>query len=153
MSALELHREPRANREERPGNATGGNCWQCDQNAQTEDGRSASKFRSCLISPPPHLILTFQCLQKDAEDTAEQYNYNETDTEFMYYSSKYSYAENEETGQIFIPDIPPSLRNNSFMYLNMSLTADTHFHNISVNTQHSVVQVPTNIYDRSKLFT
>lgn len=68
----------------------------------------------------------------------------------MYYSSKYSPTMNYEDGRNFTPELPESIQNNKYMYLNMTLTPDTHFHNIEVDTSHSSVHVPTNVYDKCK---
>ena len=84
-----------------------------------------------------------KCIINEAEEAAEQFEMNETiSSTFQYYSSKYSAIEGQDP-----PDIPESIQRNYSMYLNMSLNADTHFFDISVNTDYSAVHVPQNVYD------
>lgn len=40
------------------------------------------------------------------------------------------------------------MEDDRWMYQEMFLDQDTHFYNISVNTSHSSVHVPTNVYDK-----
>lgn len=47
-------------------------------------------------------------------------------------------------------DVPRFAKNNSH-YLEISLEKDSHFYNISVNTNTSCVHVPTNIYYKGKV--
>lgn len=44
---------------------------------------------------------------------------------------------------------PEIVQANKDMYRAMILDQDTHFYNISVNTSHSSVHVPINVYDKS----
>lgn len=46
-------------------------------------------------------------------------------------------------------DLPEIISKNASFYQRMILDRDTHFYNIFVNTSHSSVHVPTNVYDRS----
>lgn len=86
-----------------------------------------------------------KCIQAKAEQVFENFDYNQTyaETEFQYYSSKFSAFEGKSAEELM-----DHLKNNSYMYLNMTLNPDTHFYNISVNTEHSSVHVPSNVYDK-----
>ncbi|XP_055682880.1 voltage-dependent calcium channel subunit alpha-2/delta-3 [Lutzomyia longipalpis] len=87
-----------------------------------------------------------KCILHVAEEVSEQFEFNETYTgNFTYYSSKYS----EIYGKKRTEELPEVVQENSYMYREMYLDQDTHFYNISVNTTHSSVHVPTNVYDRS----
>lgn len=89
-----------------------------------------------------------KCILRKAESTYEEFEYNETYalSEFQYYSSKYSQFEGKA-----IEELPENMREDVRMYLNFTLNPDTHFYNISVDTEHSSVHVPTNVYDRGEL--
>lgn len=78
-----------------------------------------------------------------AEVAAEEFELNETDRNYTYYSSKYSPIHGEEK-----QELPEGLEDNEDMYLTMSLNNDTHFYNLKVNTSYSSVHVPTNVFDR-----
>lgn len=88
---------------------------------------------------------------KKAEEAAEASTFDASKwpTEFKYYSSKYSPANNvtiaERRGCVL-----ETIYNSSIMYKPLILNQDTHFYNISVNTSHSSVHVPINIFDQSK---
>ncbi|XP_037825426.1 voltage-dependent calcium channel subunit alpha-2/delta-3 [Lucilia sericata] len=86
-----------------------------------------------------------KCIQAKAEDVFENFEYNRTyaENEFQYYSSKFSTFEGKSAEELM-----EHLQNNSYMYLNMTLNPDTHFYNISVNTEYSSVHVPSNVYDK-----
>uniref|UniRef100_A0A336MH80 CSON014735 protein n=1 Tax=Culicoides sonorensis TaxID=179676 RepID=A0A336MH80_CULSO len=91
---------------------------------------------------------SIRCVVLKAEEVSEQFEYNETVAKnFEYYSSKYSPIAGED----FDPDElwPDGVVQNNDTYKVMYFYQDTHFFNISVNTTHSSVQVPTNVYDRS----
>ncbi|XP_015587853.1 voltage-dependent calcium channel subunit alpha-2/delta-3 isoform X2 [Cephus cinctus] len=77
-----------------------------------------------------------------AEDAAEYWNVTESE-DFSYVSGKYSQVEKEPT-----VILPKTMKNDSDIYRNITLTPDSHFYNIPVNTSFSSVHVPTNIYDR-----
>ncbi|XP_065166775.1 voltage-dependent calcium channel subunit alpha-2/delta-3-like [Atheta coriaria] len=88
-----------------------------------------------------------RCIQQVAESEAELFDYTSNNTEYYYYNSKYSSVEGEPPDALEIPDpIAP----NRWMYIPMVLNNDTHFYNIPVNTTHSSVHVPLNIYDRHR---
>lgn len=78
-----------------------------------------------------------------AEVAAEEFELNETDRNYTYYSAKYSPIQGEEK-----QELPEGLEDNEDMYLTMSLNNDTHFYNLKVNTSYSSVHVPTNVFDR-----
>lgn len=90
-------------------------------------------------------IEAVRCLQMKAENVSEQFEYNDTMVDdLQYYSSKYSKINRTRTYAL-----PEQMESHSVMYLPMQFNQDTHFYNISVNTTHSSVHVPTNIYDRA----
>lgn len=88
-----------------------------------------------------------------AEKTAEMFEYNDSEAQnYTYYSSKYSPINDfniTETADFKGEELPEIVLNNQSYYQKMFLDPDTHFYNISVNTTHSSVHVPTNVYDRS----
>lgn len=89
-------------------------------------------------------IEAVRCIQMKAENVSEQFEFNETMAENLHYSSsKYSRKLNGSSAYTLpnAEDAP--------IYETMYFNQDTHFYDISVNTQHSSVHVPTNIYDRS----
>lgn len=65
---------------------------------------------------------------------------------FKYYSSRWSSIEGAEPIKL-----QKSLKKNRHLYLSLKLNNDTHFYNLPVNTNHSSVHVPTNVYDKGKL--
>ncbi|KAJ8953279.1 hypothetical protein NQ318_015861 [Aromia moschata] len=87
-----------------------------------------------------------ECIQREAEKVAENYQFNKS-TPFEYYSSKWSPVIGEKNTTI---KLPRSLKENKNMYKSMKLNNDTHFYNLAVNTTHSSVHVPTNIYDKEE---
>lgn len=91
-----------------------------------------------------------------AEEEAREHVYDNFTLNHTYYNSKYSTiifeeAENEKE-KYHIPVLPETIEQNGWMYENISLTPNSHFYNIPVNTSYSSVHVPTNVYDRSKLW-
>lgn len=87
-----------------------------------------------------------------AEEVAVDFNFNETEARnFTYYSSKYSTANNYSIVDRMKDATPQIVIQNLDMYKEMTLDQDTHFYNISVNTSHSSVHVPINVYDKSEL--
>ncbi|XP_053958042.1 voltage-dependent calcium channel subunit alpha-2/delta-3 [Anastrepha ludens] len=85
-----------------------------------------------------------RCIQQKAEAVNEEFEFNYTNAleTFQYYSSKFSMFE----GKI-AENLPKEIEIPSWKYLNFTLNPDTHFYNISVDTEHSSVHVPSNIYD------
>lgn len=91
-----------------------------------------------------------------AEELAKNFVFNETEAEnFQYYSSKYSTINgipcshrSETKEQCTDFDIVKEATETT--YKNMTLKRDKHFYHISVNTDHTSVHVPTNVYDKSR---
>lgn len=85
---------------------------------------------------------------------SEQFVFNESETSnYSYYSSKYSPINGRDifqTAEWKKEELPEVVAEEWKLYRNMTLDADTHFYDISVNTTHSSVHVPTNVYDKSK---
>lgn len=85
---------------------------------------------------------------------SEQFELNQTESEnYTYYSSKYSPINGlslEQTAMFKDETYPEIVLENPDGYQSMCLDQDTHFYNISVNTTHSSVHVPTNVYDQSR---
>lgn len=80
-----------------------------------------------------------------AESLAEDFDFNATSaTHFKYYSSKFS-PISEIDEEPYWPD-GLSLQPN-VTYKTMHFYQDTHFFNYFVNTSHSSVQVPSNVFD------
>ncbi|KAJ6647712.1 Voltage-dependent calcium channel subunit alpha-2/delta-3, partial [Pseudolycoriella hygida] len=94
-----------------------------------------------------------RCILNKAEDTAETFEFNndiyKENKNFSYFSSKYSPKNNVNISEELGERLPEIIKQNMSFYEQMLLDRDTHFYNISVNTTHSSVHVPTNIYDRS----
>lgn len=78
-----------------------------------------------------------------SEEASENYE-RTNDTEFKYYSSKYSPAMKAPVEE---PILPETLKKNASIYEGMSFDPDTNFYNNPINTTHSSVHVPTNTYD------
>lgn len=110
-----------------------------------------------------------QCIANKAEELAEEFdkrftsNANGTEDaelhrmrkEYKYYSSKYSVINNvscknrsETQKQCSSFKI---LKNADANYKKMFLQRDNHFYHISVNTTHTSVHVPTNVFDGGEL--
>ncbi|CAG9759535.1 unnamed protein product [Ceutorhynchus assimilis] len=83
-----------------------------------------------------------RCIQQEAEEVAENFEYV-PDMPFKYYSSRWSSIEGAEPAKL-----GKALKRNRNMYSNLKLNNDTHFYNLPVNTSHSSVHVPTNVYDK-----
>lgn len=93
-----------------------------------------------------------QCILNVVEEMSEQFELNETESEnYTYYSSKYSPINGlsvEQTATFKGEQYPEIVLESPDAYQPMWLDQDTHFYNISVNTTHSSVHVPTNVYDQ-----
>ncbi|XP_030376767.1 voltage-dependent calcium channel subunit alpha-2/delta-3 [Scaptodrosophila lebanonensis] len=87
-----------------------------------------------------------RCIQEKAESANKNFEFNFTQAleEVKYYSSKYSAFNGNRSEELL-----EGMQIYEDMYLNLTLNPDTHFYNISVDTQHSAVHVPSNVYDRS----
>ncbi|KAM8715263.1 hypothetical protein ACLKA7_002333 [Drosophila subpalustris] len=86
-----------------------------------------------------------RCIQEKAEIVNENFEFNQTyaETNFTYYSSKYSTFNGNSSEQL-----EENEEEYAYMYREMQLNPDTHFYNISVDTEHSSVHVPSNVWDR-----
>ncbi|XP_034938366.1 voltage-dependent calcium channel subunit alpha-2/delta-3 isoform X2 [Chelonus insularis] len=82
-----------------------------------------------------------KCILKVAEEAAEEWN-STIVTNITYYSGKYSTVVGKKP-----PTLPKSIEKNMYRYREMELNPDSHFYNIPVNTSHSSVHIPTNVYD------
>lgn len=95
-----------------------------------------------------------QCILNVAEEASERFELNETESEnYTYYSSKYSPINGrslKETADYKGERYPEIVLESPDAYRTMWIDQDTHFYNISVNTSHSSVHVPTNVYDQSE---
>ncbi|XP_037958547.1 voltage-dependent calcium channel subunit alpha-2/delta-3 [Teleopsis dalmanni] len=87
-----------------------------------------------------------KCIQQKAEAAYEEFKANDTfpNEYFQYYSSKFSMFDGKSAEQLL-----EQQQKRAWMYLNFTLNPDTHFYNISVDTEHSSVHVPSNVYDRN----
>lgn len=89
-----------------------------------------------------------RCIQQKAESVNEEFvfNYTYAVEYYQYYSSKFSKFEGKRAEELL-----DGMKEYEPTYLNFTLNPDTHFYNISVDTEHSSVHVPSNIFDGSKL--
>lgn len=112
-----------------------------------------------------HSICIFQCIANKAEQLAEEFTLNHKQTangtedkelqelrnKYQYYSSKYSMINGIPCTNRPETQKPCSefnvLKNATATYLSMWLQRDKHFYHISVNTTHTSVHVPTNVFD------
>lgn len=88
-----------------------------------------------------------RCIQQKAEAVNEEFvfNYTYAVDNYQYYSSKFSIFDDKRA-----EDLLDSMMEYEDRYLNFTLNPDTHFYNISVDTEHSSVHVPSNIFDGGK---
>lgn len=96
-------------------------------------------------------INAVKCIHATAEKLAKEFNYikkADEHTQFEYCSAKYSNFNYEDPNEA-----PPASENerpkfakNTTHYMNVTLTKDSHFYDINVNTNTSCVHVPTNIF-------
>ncbi|KAL5289197.1 CACNA2D4.2 family protein [Megaselia abdita] len=88
-----------------------------------------------------------KCILQTAESAASSFtNFELNETaidDFTYYSSKFSKFNNVSS-----ETLKENMQQYNNTYLDFTLNPDTHFYNISVDTEHSSVHVPSNIYDR-----
>ncbi|XP_011260159.1 voltage-dependent calcium channel subunit alpha-2/delta-3 isoform X2 [Camponotus floridanus] len=85
------------------------------------------------------------CIRIAAEAATEDWNEPLVDGNFSYVSGKCSPVNGENYS---VNDTQCDRKNEtSILYRNMDLTADSHFYNIPVNTSHSSVHIPTNVFD------
>lgn len=85
-----------------------------------------------------------RCIQQKAEAVNEEFEFNYTYAaeNYQYYSSKFSSFEGNPA-----ENLTEGMMEYAWKYLNFTLNPDTHFYNISVDTEHSSVHVPSNIFD------
>ncbi|XP_019696117.1 voltage-dependent calcium channel subunit alpha-2/delta-3 isoform X3 [Harpegnathos saltator] len=74
------------------------------------------------------------CIRMKAEQEAEEWDPSSMDGNFTYVPSNLNYNIKKE---------------NSSVYREIELTADSHFYNIPVNTSYSSVHIPTNVFDQA----
>ncbi|PNF16349.1 hypothetical protein B7P43_G10507 [Cryptotermes secundus] len=78
-----------------------------------------------------------RCIVIAAEDAAESFNRTNVPENYTFYSAKDSYIAG---------DTEQSENLDNSTYTPMELYTDSHFYNIPVNLNYSIVHVPTNIY-------
>lgn len=86
-----------------------------------------------------------KCILKKAEEAAENFEF--ATENFTYYSSKFSIS-NQSSAETLTEKL--SIYNTT--YLEFRLNKDSHFYDAAVDTEHSSVHVPSNIYDRSMIY-
>ncbi|XP_020292815.1 voltage-dependent calcium channel subunit alpha-2/delta-3 isoform X2 [Pseudomyrmex gracilis] len=96
------------------------------------------------------------CIRMAAEEAAENWDTSFVDSFFFNNSAKrynpksnFSYTSGKcspVNGEPAENDVYCERENNS-TYREMELTSDSHFYNIPVNTSHSSVHIPTNVFD------
>nr|CAD7430991.1 unnamed protein product [Timema monikensis] len=94
-----------------------------------------------------HKMDAVKCIMAAAEDAAEEFVVppgKPKDVNFTYYSAKSSATFIDGEFWNHTKDEP-----NPIWYHSLYLTPDPHFYGIPVNTSHSVIHVPTNVYDHS----
>ncbi|XP_066155401.1 voltage-dependent calcium channel subunit alpha-2/delta-3 isoform X2 [Euwallacea fornicatus] len=101
-----------------------------------------AEIKSNILRMMDRKMDAIRCIQQEAENRSEDFSYLH-DVSFKYYNSRWSPIE----GNDFIK-LSKSLKKHRHMYLTMTLNNDTHFYNLPVNTTHSSVHVPTNVYDK-----
>lgn len=85
-----------------------------------------------------------KCIVQKAEEAAKYYKYNRTEAEeFTYYNSKFSNKTKDDN-----IDDEDDVAKYYDMYPPFELNPDKHFYNLAVDTNHSSVHVPANVFDR-----
>ncbi|KAK4871804.1 hypothetical protein RN001_015928 [Aquatica leii] len=109
-------------------------------NPETKDPQ---KIISDIVKNVSYMMMkkmdAVNCIINVAEEAAAEFELNDTDRNYTYYRS------NPPASDIFDSEDP-----DVEMYLVMELDNDTHFFDLPVNTSHSSVHVPTNIYHRHR---
>ncbi|KAJ8872556.1 hypothetical protein PR048_026162 [Dryococelus australis] len=84
-----------------------------------------------------------------AEEVSKEFEYNSTASlsNFTYYSAKYSTVFEAGATEPIVPEFSGEPEDR--IYNDMYLGSDPHFYNIPVNTTHSCVHVPTNVFDKA----
>lgn len=78
----------------------------------------------------------------------------DTSYKFDYCSAKYSnfyYLDRPDKENATIRENTPEFAKNKTHYTNVTLEKDSHFYDISVNTNISCIHVPTNIFFRGNI--
>lgn len=128
---------------------------QMNASVKQKDGKQI--LESSLTSVSTMLtrkINAVKCIRAAAEELARNFNFTgyKKDDNFEYCSAKYSKFMFEDPSEEPLNkadiDTPKYVNDASNLYMDVSLIKDTHFYNISVNTNTSCVHVPTNIFDR-----
>ncbi|XP_045449056.1 voltage-dependent calcium channel subunit alpha-2/delta-3 [Melitaea cinxia] len=94
-------------------------------------------------------INAVKCIHATAERLAAEFNYTivkDKSYDFKYCSAKYSQFYFEDGSELVRDDTIPKFAKNNSNYENVTLEKDSHFYDISVNTNKSCVHVPTNIF-------
>ncbi|CAH2102250.1 unnamed protein product [Euphydryas editha] len=94
-------------------------------------------------------INAVKCIHATAERLAADFNYTivrDKNYDFQYCSAKYSKFFFEDGSELKRGDEIPKFAKNNKNYENVTLEKDSHFYDISVNTNKSCVHVPTNIF-------
>nr|CAD7199200.1 unnamed protein product [Timema douglasi] len=113
----------------------------------TEIKKASITRRDCCLILMPTGAITFQCIMAAAEDAAEEFEVppgKPKDVNFTYYSAKSSATFIDGEFWNHTKDEP-----NTKWYHSLYLSPDPHFYGIPVNTSHSVIHVPTNVYDHT----
>ncbi|KAK6642465.1 hypothetical protein RUM43_003967 [Polyplax serrata] len=112
-------------------------------NATVKDGKELLKdIMGNIQKMIKSKINSVKCIAQTAEDLRRD-TYFMNDFKLEYYNMKYSNVE----GSGYTPTVPWDM-DEFTEYKNMSLTPNPNFYNIPVNTNHSAVHIPTNVYDR-----
>lgn len=95
-------------------------------------------------------LISLQCIHAAAKQLVREFEQNNktVDKDFTYCSAKYSNFTYEDGSDLErdIEKLPNFVKEKQKHYLPSELERDSHFYNISVNTNISCVHVPTNIY-------
>lgn len=96
-------------------------------------------------------INAVKCIHATAERLAREFNTSiDEDYDFEYCSAKYSKFFFEDGGESNESKFPKFVKEDNRHYMNISLEKDSHFYDISVTSDISCVQVPTNIYYKER---
>ncbi|XP_045495247.1 voltage-dependent calcium channel subunit alpha-2/delta-3 [Colias croceus] len=96
-------------------------------------------------------INAVKCIHATAERLASEFNFTEEKNDsYSFCSSKYSDFMYEDGSELVRQDEGPEFAKNKSHFMNITLEKDSHFYDISVNTNMSCIHVPTNIYYKEK---
>ncbi|KAL1493158.1 hypothetical protein ABEB36_011269 [Hypothenemus hampei] len=115
-----------------------------------------SEIKDDILRMMDRKMDAIRCIQQEAETRAEEFNYDQKKN-FSYYNSRWSEIANvsncisNETNSNQTDEIDEIdskfIKASRSRYSVLQLNNDTHFYNLPVNTTHSSVYVPTNVYD------